>query len=187
MSAGGLHFEIDADGLDRLVSELGATEKQVKFALSRALGRTATSLRTMASRRLKDELALRTINMLRKRMKSLKLRLNGGDGFALWFGVNDMPVSWFKGTPKQGADGVQFRGEKFEGAFVAKSKFKGRKTVFKRQGAGRLHITEQLMAIGDRAQIILEDEIYVKTEQIFWQHFERDLRARVSFNVGRAA
>jgi len=69
---------------------------------------------------------------------------------------------------------------------VAKSKFNGRKTVFKRNGPGRLHITEQLLLIGDKAQIIIEDEIFVQTEDIFWKHFERDLRARVKYKLGEA-
>ena len=179
-----LHFEVDASDLQRLVTDIGATEKQVKFALHRALTRTATTLRKLASRKLKDELALRTINMLRKRLKSLKLRVSSGEGFTLWFGLNDIPVSWFTGTPTQGSTGASFRGREFPGAFVAKSKFKGRKTVFKRDGKARLHIAEQLMPVEDRMQVIIEDQIFVQTEKIFWQHFERDLRARVNYGLG---
>lgn len=181
-----LHFEIDSSQLQTLILDLAATERQVKFALSRALGRTATTLRTMASRKLKTELELRTINLLRKRLKSLKLRVTNGSGFTLWFGLNDMPVSWFKGTPQQEDDGATFRGEKYDGAFVGKSRFKNRKTVFKRTGEARLHITEQLKAIGDRAQVIIEDDIFVQAEEIFWRHFERDLRARVNYRLGGA-
>jgi hypothetical protein len=179
-----LHFEIDANGIEQLVMDLGATEKQVKFAMHRALARTATTLRTMAARKLKDELALRTINMLRKRLKSLKLRVSGGDGMQLWFGINDMPVSWFKGTPKRGSDGATFRGQQFKGGFVATSKFKKRKTVFKREGKGRLHIIEQQLPISDRAQVVIEDQIFVQTEEIFWKNFQRDLTARVKYSLG---
>jgi hypothetical protein len=181
-----LHFEVDAAGLEQLVLDLGATELQVKLAMHRALNRTATTLRAMATRRMKDELALRTINLLRRRMKSLKLRATGADGFGLWFGLNDMPASWFKGTPKQGAAGVSFRGQDFPGGFVAKSKFKGRKTVFKRNGPGRLHITEQNLAMSDKMQVIIEDDIFVQTEQVFWKHFVRDLSARVKYKLGEA-
>jgi hypothetical protein len=157
---------------------------QVKFALNRALSRTATTLRTLAARYLKNELALRTISMLRKRLKSLKMRATSGSEFVLWFGLNDMPVSWFKGTPKESGGGASFRGKQFAGGFVAKSKYKNRKTVFKRTGSGRLPIEEQLLEIGDRAQVIVEDEVFSETERIFWQHFERDLRARVRHGVG---
>lgn len=187
-----LHFEIDADGMDRLIMDLQATEKQVRFALHRALNRTATTLRTLAARKLKDELQLRAINMMRKRLKSLKLRVSGGDGVTLWFGINDLPVSWFKGTPKQGSGGASFRGQNYKGAFVARftSKEKGgsappgRKTIFRREGKGRLHIIEQGLAISDRAQVVIEDQIFVQTETIFWKNFERDLTARVKFSLG---
>jgi hypothetical protein len=181
-----LHFEIDAQGLEGIILDLGATEKQVKFAIHRAVARTATALRTMAARRLKDELQLRTIQLLRQRLKSLRLRVTDGDGMTLWFGLNDMPVSWFKGTPKQDASGARFRGQEFAGAFVAKSRFKGRKTVFKRNGDQRLHITEQLLPITDKAQVVIEDEIFVQTETIFWRIFERELRARVRYRIGEA-
>lgn len=179
-----IYFEIDADGLENLVAELAATEKQVKFALSRALARTATTLRTMSARYLRDSLELRTINLLRNRLKSLRLRATGGDGMALWFGLNDMPASWFKGTPKQGKGGASFRGQDFPGAFVGRSKFKNRKTIMKRVGKARLPVVEQQLPIGDKAQVTIEDEIFDKTEAIFWQHFERDLRARVAHGVG---
>lgn len=180
----GLHFDIDAEGLERVILDLGATEKQVKFALSRAASRTATTLRTLASRKMKDELALRTISLLRKRLKSLRLRKVKGDGFTLWFGLNDMPVSWFKGTPKKTDDGAAFRGQDFTGGFIAQSKFKNRRTVFKRDGKARLPITEQLMPVEERTSNLIEDEIFVQAETIFMQHFERDLRARISYGVG---
>lgn len=179
-----LHFDIDADGLEQIILDLGATEKQVKFAMSRALARTATTLRTMAARKLKDELALRTISLLRKRLKSLRLRVSGGNGMTLWFGLNDMPASWFKGTPKKTADGASMRGHDIKGGFVAKSEYKKRRTVFKRIGKGRLPIAEQLLPITDKAQVIVEDEIFVQVETIFWKNFERELRARVKYHIG---
>lgn len=181
-----LHFEIDAANLQQMILDLAATEKQVKLALHRALARTATTLRTMSSRRLKDELALRIISLLRKRLKSLKLRVSGGDGFTLWFGLNNMPVSWFKGTPKESGAGAEFRGQSFPGAFVAKSKSKGRQTVLKRVGSARVPVAEQLLAIGDKAQVVIEDQIFVQAEQVFWKHFERDLKARVNYQLGSA-
>lgn len=181
--SGGLHFDIDLAQLRIIGAELQASEKQVKLALHTALNRTATTLRTMAARGLKNELELRTINLLRKRLKTLKLRMTG-EGVQLWFGLNDMPASWFKGTPKQTASGAQVRGHSFAGAFVAKSKFKGRKTVFKRTGDKRLHIAEQNLPIEDSAVVFIEDKIFDQTEQIFWKYFQRDLNARVKYRIG---
>lgn len=180
----GLYFDIDIDRLDQLVMDLQATEKQVKFALSRAAARTATRLRTLSARLLKDELALRTVGLLRKRLKTLRLRKVQEDGFVLWFGLNDMPVSWFKGTPQQTSDGAQFRGNDFKGGFVAKSNYKNRRTIFKRAGSGRLPIVEQLLGIGDQAQTLVEDKIFALASDIFWKEFERDLNARMKYGVG---
>lgn len=181
----GLLFDIDYSQLQRVGDELQASEKQIKFALSAALKRTATTLRTLSARGLKSELELRTINLLRKRLKTMKLRMSSaGDGVQLWYGLNDMPASWFKGTPKQNASGASMRGQQFDGGFVAKSKFKGRRTVFKRTSSARLHIQEQNLAVEDKAIVFIEDKIFDQVEEIFWKHFMRDLNARVKFNIG---
>lgn len=180
---GGLHFDIDATQLRLVADELQASEKQVRLALSAALGRTATTLRTLSARGLRDELQLRTIGLLRKRLKSLRIRAQG-DGFRLWFGLNDMPASWFKGRPKQTSTGAEMRGQEFAGGFVARSKFKGRRTVFKRTGKARLHIEEQTLEVEDRAVVFIEDEIFDQAEAIFWRHFTRELNARVKYKIG---
>ncbi len=181
-----LNFQPNIDGLQNLVNDLAATERQVKVSLYRSLSRTATSLRVLAARKMHSDLELRTIMMLRKRMKSLSIKVGDGQGFRLWFGLNDIPVSWFKGTPSGGASGATHKGTAFPGAFVAKSKFKGRKTVFKRnKGAARLHISEQLKTIEKKSAAIIENKIFGQTEKIFWQHFERDLRARVAYKLGK--
>lgn len=184
MAAGGLFFDIDAHQLRQVADELAASERQVKLALSAALRRTATTLRTLAARGLRNELQLRTVGLLRKRLKQLRLRMANGDGVQLWFGLNDIPASWFKGRPRQTATGAEVRGKSFPGAFVARSQFKGRRTAFKRKGKGRLHIEEQLLPIEDSAVVFIEDRIFDQTETIFWNHFRRDLAARVTYNIG---
>lgn len=186
MTAGGLYFDIDMAQLHAVADELQASEKQVKFALSAALRRTATTLRTLSARGLRDELQLRTIGLLRKRLKNLRLRMTSGDGVGLWYGLNDMPASWFKGTPKKTADGAEARGQKFPGAFVAKSQFKGRRTVFKRTSKARLHIAEQNLQVEDKAIVFIEDKVFDQVETIFWKHFRRDLNARVTYKIGEA-
>lgn len=183
--SGGLHFDIDTTQLRAAGVELGATERQVKLALHAALNRTATSLRTLAARGLKSELELRTVSLLRKRLKSIKLRASkDGSSVQLWFGLNEMPVSWFKGRPKQTSSGAEMRGQSFAGGFVAKSTFKGRRTVFKRTSKKRLHIAEQNLPIQDKAVVFIEDKIFDQTETIFWKYFTRDLDARVRFSIG---
>lgn len=180
---GGLHFDIDTAQLRAVADELQASEKQVRGAFSRACQRTATALRTRAARGLASELQLRTIGLLRNRLKSLRLRAQA-DGVQLWFGLNDMPASWFKGRPKQTATGAEVRGQQIEGGFVARSNFKGRRTVFKRKGKARLPIVEQTLPIEDQAVVFIEDEIFVQTESIFMDNFMRELRARVRYQIG---
>lgn len=182
-----LHFEIGWLQLEDISQELGATPKQVKFALSRALRRTEATLRRMSAKGLTRVLQLRTLGSMRKRLKSIKLRklgIDAGDGVALWYGINPLPVSSFKGRPRKTDGGAEFRGQKYDGAFVAKSKIKGKQTIFKRETANPLPISEQLHDIADQAIVFIEDEVFDQIEKIFWQHFRRDLQARVKFKLG---
>lgn len=182
-----IHFHIDERGLRDVADEIGATDKQVRYALNRALRRTEASLRKLSSKGLTKELQLRTAQALRKRLKTIKLRTAaGGSELGLWYGLNPLPVSSFKGRPKDDPAGAFMGDYFFEGGFVARSSFKGRNTIFKRQGKKRLPIAEQTIAIQDQAIVYIEDEIFVQTEDIFWQHFRRDLQARVKYQLGEA-
>lgn len=182
-----LAFDVDLEQLERAGAELGASSQQVYQAFARALRRTVTTLRTMAARALKDELQLRTLNLLRRRLKAT-MGANTGRwaSGSLWVGVNDMPASWFRGRPRKTAGGAEMRGQTFEGAFIARSKFKGRRTVFKRDGSARLHIQEQNLRVDGQAEDVVEDKVFRDVETIFWNHFRRDLAARVKFNIGGA-
>jgi hypothetical protein len=177
----GLHLDIDAHQLGLVASELGATNAQVRAAISYACRRTATTLRTMAARALRDELQLRTIALMRKRLRSLRMRMRDGEGARLWLGLNDIPASWFQGRPQQTPAGAVVLGTLMPGTFVARSQFKGRLTVFKRAGKSRLHIEEQNLPVADRALVLIEDEIFTLAETVFWKNMMRDLRARVAY------
>jgi hypothetical protein len=181
-----IHFDIDARGLQQVAFELDATDKQVRSALTRALHRTEASLRKLSSKGLTKELQLRTAAVLRKRLKSIKLRQGKDSGVALWYGLNPLPVSSFKGRPKEDPAGAFMGDYFFKGAFVARSTYKGRNTIFNRQGKKRLPIAEETISINDDAIVFIEDEIFEQTETIFWQHFRRDLQARVKYKLGEA-
>lgn len=178
-----LHLNIDLASLRAVGEELGASEKQIRAALTRALRRTEASLRKLSSKGLPPELGLRNAKALRRRLKSLKTGTKGGE-FGLWYGLNDLPVSAFKGRARQTGTGATINGKNFEGAFVGRSNFAGKNTIFKRKGDGRLPIVEQGMPIEDKAIVFIEDEIFAQTEDIFWQHFKRDLAARVNYQLG---
>jgi hypothetical protein len=179
-----IHFDIEWDELKRIGAELDASERQIKYALSQALKRTASKLRTLSARGLRDELELKRLNALRKRLKTIKLRKGKIEGVQLWYGLNDMPVSWFKGTPTKTASGASFRGHDFPGAFVARSNYARGLTIFKRVGKSRLHIEEQLLPVQDKADVYVEDKVFVLVETIFWPLFMRELHARVKYQIG---
>lgn len=177
-----LSFDINWTSLRDVGETLGASSKQIGGALSRALRRTEATLRRMSSKGLTKELELRAAGALRKRLKSIKLGTKGGE-VGLWYGLNDMPVSSFKGRPRKTSSGAEFRGESFDGAFVARSKVKGKQTIFKRVRDAALPIAEQLMPIEDKAIVFIEDQVFDKIDDIFWQHFKRDLAARVKYSI----
>lgn len=183
-----LHYDIDWRQLLQIGEELQATDKQVIFAMGRALRRTEATLRRMSSKGLTQTLQLRASSALRKRLKSIRLRMSSptarDQSMGLWYGLNPLPVSAFKGRPRDSASGATFRGQTYEGAFVGRSKVKGKQTIFKRKGDARLPIVEQLAPIEDQAVTFIEDEIFDKVLDIFWQHFRRDLMARVKFKLG---
>lgn len=183
--SGGLYFDIDASDLQAIGTELGATDKQVKLAFSRALSRTAATLRRLSERGLRDELQLRTVRFLRMRLKSVKLKGGTMQGMRLWYGLNDMPVGEFKGRPTKTTAGASFRGTEFKGGFVGKNKRK-QPTIFKRKGQARFPLVEQELPVKDRMDVFIEDKIFDQTEKIFWKHFKADLAARVKYQLGES-
>lgn len=177
-----IRFDVDPMEIKELQLELGATIDQLRFAITRALQRTAKTLQKNARSALTHGLDLRRQNALRKRLKGLKIKRKGrGDNMllTLWFGLNDLRVGDIKGSPMQTAEGAQFNGVKYPGAFVAKAR-SGKRTIFKRSGRGRFPIVEQTYPIADRAEVILEDEVYPDIADIFMTHLRMDLRARVN-------
>lgn len=186
---GALHFDFDAQQIESLTLELGLTEKQAKFALSRALRRTAGTLRRMSERGLRSELGVKKLSYLRRRLKIAKFRGASFEGARLWYGANDMPVSALHGIIETDGKGASFTSktgsENFAGGFVRKSRRGWGRTIFIRKGRKRLPIAEAEMPVKDRMDTFIEDEIFDQVNEIFWKHFERDMEARAKFGVGR--
>lgn len=183
-----LHFDLDEREISELLDAAGLNERQAKFALGRALNRTAATLRQRSAKGLKSELDIKRMAYLRRRLKSVKLRLSSGQGVRLWYGLNDMPVSTLRGSIQSTSDGASFSGkagqETFKGAFINRGRY-GR-TIVKRRGAARLPIEEAAMPVKDRMDIFVEDQVFDQIDEIFWKHFERDVRARAR-GFGRSA
>lgn len=181
-----LQYDIDWSQLISVGDDLEASDKQIRFALTRAMRRTEATLRRMSSTGLRRELQLRSAAALRKRLRTIKLRKTGGrgDGVALWYGLNPLPVSAYKGTIRKTGRGASKGGNYFEGGFPGRSRYSRQRTIFKRKGRARLSIEEQTVEIEDRAIVFIEDQVFDQVEDIFWQHFRRDLAARVKYQLG---
>lgn len=181
-----LYVDVESENIDALLLELNLAPQKVNAAFNRGLKRTAASLRRQAGKTLKTELELRNSKALKRRLKMLKLTNRGNHKEAgIWFGANDLPVSAFKGRPNKTATGATFKGHEFKQAFIGKRK-DGVRTLFYRKGKGRYPIKECKLPIADKIQVFVEDEIFTEIEPIFKKHFERDLKARALFGVGKA-
>lgn len=178
-----IRLDIEKGDIDQIAKTLGANEKQVNLAVSRALKRTAGTARKRASKALREGLELRRASDLRKRLRELKLRQKSKRReISIWFGLNDLPVSAFKGRPRQVGKGVTFRNQSFPGGFVATGK-SGRRTIFRRRDRGRFPIQEQTMPVKDQADVILEDEVFADLGEVFMKNLLADLRARTVYGV----
>jgi hypothetical protein len=179
-----LGFEFDARALKAIGDEFDASEKDLRNAYARALRRTAQTMKTRARKGLRTKLGLRTAGELRKRLQGFRFKRGKGLGeVSLWFGLNNMRVSAFKGRAKRAAQGASFGGQDFEGAFVGRNA-KGRQTIMRRVSKGRWPIKEETMPIEDEAQIYIEDEIFDEIEEVFFKHFRAEVRSRTLYSVG---
>jgi hypothetical protein len=93
-----LLFDIDVDELRDIAAQAGATQHQFRLAYSRALKRTASKMRMKALAELKNGLAPRKMDMLRKRLFSSRItRGNGLDEARFWFGLNAIKIKDLRG------------------------------------------------------------------------------------------
>lgn len=193
-----LVFDIDLDELNAIKDMVGATEAQVLAAYNRALSRTTQTLRKLSNSLVKDELAPKTMKKLRSRLKYFRVKspskLNKLDEVKLWFGLDDVPISYLKGKQKRLGSKSKPRGavftpkgrietETFEQGFIANSH--GRKSIFTRTTKKRYPIKEVQVSISDRFQITVEDEIFDKLPEVFLKHFETDLKGRVKMGLNQ--
>lgn len=181
----GLHFEIE--GIREIQEALGATDKQVKLSMHRAMDRTAATLRKMSQKGFQSELGLRRLAFIRKRLREMKFRGATFDGVRLWYGLNDMPISYLKGgvraSRRAGASkNSQIGNFHYPHGFILNNPKNGRgRSVFYRTGPSRYPLKEESAPIKDRMDVYIEDNIFDQVPDIFWHHFSSDLRSRVKF------
>tara|TARA_R110002110_G_scaffold38435_1_gene125386 strand:+ start:128 stop:694 length:567 start_codon:yes stop_codon:yes gene_type:complete len=182
-----LDFDIEADDLERVSKELGATTKEIRTSYNRALTRTAATLRKLSSKGLQSHLGLARAAAVRRRLKTLRIKRQGGmNEVRLWYGLNDLPVSEFKGRiTASRTGGASYSGpagtESFPKGWGGNSRFARKRTILERVRESRLPIREAQMPVKDRADVFVEDEIFWKLNEIFWRHFRTDLERRVNY------
>ena len=179
---------IDAKDLDRVAREVGASDKDMRRAFSRAISRTGTTLRKEDRMRLRSELDLRAAKALRNRLRLMRFRSRGGrdlGALRLWYGRNAMPAAAFKGRPRAVPGGVEFRGKTYAGAFLSKMGNQTRRRIWEREGRGRLPIGLVLIDIGDQMAHVVETRSFARVGEIFFGNFRREVRARTIFRKGR--
>ncbi|MFG6501259.1 phage tail protein [Sulfitobacter sp. 1A15106] len=182
-----LHFDFDASEMRKIADEFGASEKQIALAYSRALRRTASNMKTQARKGLRQRLGLRSAAELRKRLAGFKFNRGGGGGdlgsVRMWFGLNDLRASAFKGRPQATPGGASMAGRSVSGGFVAKNR-KGQRTIMRRVGRKRYPIAEARLDIEDEATRFIEDEVFDEIDEVFFRNFRAEIRARTIYEVG---
>ncbi|MFV5925977.1 hypothetical protein ACLIKC_02645 [Klebsiella aerogenes] len=206
-----LPVDIDVDAIWRIAEKVGATQKQFRAAYSRALRRTAATLRKKAMADLKTGLAPRSLNLVRRRLLSFRLdRGSQLDNFRLWFGLNAIKVKDLKGringrvrpqhSRRDKATGRFIKARRqaenagftpkgsllsprtFENGEVARSRRENRRTVVIRDpDTRRTHEAE--VDIYEPMLNYIEDNAFAEAMEIFMHHFESDIRGRVKAKI----
>lgn len=206
-----LPVDIDVKAIWRIAENIGATQKQFRAAYSRALRRTAATLRKKAMADLKGGLAPRSMNLVRRRLLSFRLdRGSQLDNFRLWFGLNAIKVKDLKGrisgrvrphhnrrdkstgryikARRQTQDagfapkGNLLASQTFTNGEVARSRRDNRRTVVIRAPDTR-RTREAEVDIYEPMLNYVEDNAFAEAMDIFMHHFESDIRGRVKAKI----
>lgn len=182
---------LDMRQIQKITAELNLIPDDVRFATNKALRRTASALRVMTSKRLMPELQLRRAMELRRRLKQMRVRAGQSKSveqvIGLWIGLNDMPISSFKGKAKQVGDGVSFRRGVYKGRFLATMPHQAKAGMWLRTGRSRLPIEHQGIDIKSQADPIIRDEIFPEVTAIFMRALIHDLKWRGRVRAEKAA
>ena len=166
-----LFLDLDTDKVQKA---LNVTEKQMTALHKRAAKRTAQNVRVIAS---KGNLGLGELR--RKKVPRARVKpLNRGDKIGIWFGLNDVRASEFKGTPKKVEGGVTFRGKFYQGYFLARLKHDPNPTSVRRiliLPPGQTSWEEVMIPIENLARDFIDREIQPKIEGLFNKNFEQSV------------
>lgn len=170
-------IQIDID-TKQILPALGAvelTQKEINAAAHRAYQRTAKAVQKHVLKVLSKELETKNSKAMRRR---IVLKRRGGT-FTLFVGLNDLPVSALKGRMKQISNGVVFRSQRFDKAFIAKMP-NGKKSAWIRRTKDRMSLAEVKAPIQDDAEKAIRRQLYDDIVELFRHHFETDIRGRMA-------
>lgn len=200
---------IDLGNISNLAVYLKATEKQMLQAYGRALGRTATWLKTRSARMAAEGVKVRKLDTLRKRMGYYRRKAAAGDPDALkfWFGLNAMPVSDLKGkiagkrgkrharrdkktgrfikrrkgsaAPVFSPDGMSLPDTAFEDGYVTRPDA-GRRTIFVR---GKYRTREATIDIQEPMERDVISDLIREMPSHFMEEYEHEIKYRVATNL----
>ncbi|MCW5003532.1 phasin family protein [Enterobacter roggenkampii] len=196
-------FQFDMDELQGIARQAGATKKQMEMAYSRALSRTAVTLKKEAMKLVREGLSLKSHDQLRKRLLSLRNSTKGTavDEFKLWFGLNRIKVKDLRGRirgetlPRHSVRGPDGRfvtaPVRQPASFIPKGRMlreqswpEGR-VVLDRKGQKTIRVDRRDVEIDvyDALNTQIEDDIFPRAVEIFLNHFRTDLRGRVAAGI----
>ena len=177
-----INIKLDGHELDFVVSELEASEKQVRKAFRSTISKMSKWLRTRAARSMSKELDLKNA-AVRKRLKSMKVKFTPDGAFGgIWIGQNAIDLPYIGGG-QQFKGGVRTtRGQYIKGAFMGpkpgQQAIKLRGNAFKREGKKRLPIEKVGHDVKDQIDKALESSImeWSTFESQFMKTFEHELK-----------
>ncbi|HHB1424460.1 TPA: hypothetical protein ACOQZT_000404 [Serratia odorifera] len=205
-----LPIDIDTDILREIAIAARANHTQYMRAYSRALNRTAATMRKRAMADIKSGLAPRSLAMVRKRLLSFRLSRGATlDEGKLWFGLNAIKVKDLKGRirgrirphhdrrdSKTGRytasrrkrtdvgfepNGSMLQAKNFTNGEVARNR-QGRRTLVIRDPTTR-RTREAEIDIYEPMMNYIEDNAFSDVAAIFFHHFETDLKGRVKARI----
>lgn len=176
--ARGMWIEIDDIGLRAMQGELGATQAQLEAAMRSTYAKLGRWARSKAVRGLAPVTGVQQ-KILRRRVRDFRMQhgVDGGGAAKVWFGMRPIKLSDMR--PRKSGKGVRADGGRyFEGAFILNRN--GKRTVFKRDGAARLPITEVQVDIADQVTTFIEDNLVgsPEFEAQFFKLLEHELKWR---------
>ena len=177
-----MEVSLDLDSA-KVQKALKLTEKQMGTLFKRAAKRTAQNVRVIASKGNLGLEGLRRKKVPRARVKPL----NRGDKIGIWFGLNDVRLSEFKGKPKKVEGGVVFRGKFYDGYFLARFKHDPNPKSIKRVlilPPGGKSWEEAVVPIEKEALRFIETRIQPQVGKLFNKNFEQTVDAHAHIKWG---